>query len=120
MLIANKSSIAPFIGQQNEQIYELLNAANSQLDACSVAHLDLPPNTSTPKHYHPRMEEIYYVLDGEATLLFDRETYKLKAGDTVHIPSNTIHQINNQGPDVIQILTISLPPWTPEGTVDID
>ncbi|WP_252179694.1 cupin domain-containing protein [Endozoicomonas sp. 4G] len=44
-------------------------------------------------HSHP-MEQIGYVLSGEAEFFIEDETFTLKAGDAYHIPSGKRHGFN--------------------------
>jgi len=42
-------------------------------------------------HYHKIATELYYVLEGEGTILLDGESHPIKPGSIVHIPPGVIH-----------------------------
>lgn len=42
-------------------------------------------------HYHKIATELYYVLDGEGTILLDGESHPLRPGSIVHIPPGVVH-----------------------------
>lgn len=48
-----------------------------------------------PPHYHPQQEEDFKVLEGELSVRIDGQVKVLKAGDTLHIPANTVHAMWN-------------------------
>lgn len=48
-----------------------------------------------PPHYHPQQEEDFTVLKGELSVRIDGQVKVLKAGDTLHIPANTVHAMWN-------------------------
>ncbi len=48
-------------------------------------------------HYHPYQEEDFVVLEGQVTVQIGKENKVLNAGDTLHIPRNTVHAMWNAG-----------------------
>ena len=56
-----------------------------------VSVVEIGPNFSLPKHYHPG-EEYVYVLDGSATLwLKGKSDVEMQAGDLFKIPLQQVH-----------------------------
>jgi len=56
-----------------------------------VSHVEIPPNTTLPKHWHPG-EEFIYVLDGSAVLWQkNKSDTHLKKGDVFKVPLKQIH-----------------------------
>ena len=51
----------------------------------------LKPGFNLGRHHHKIMTEVFYILEGEVTLIFDDETVVAKAGDTVTVPPNVWH-----------------------------
>ena len=119
MQIGNKNKCTPIIGPAFEKIYELIGAETMSKDV-SVAYLELPKGASTSKHYHPTMVEIYYVLEGNAQLLIDDELKAISKNDIIYIKKNSIHHLKNHSCDVLHLLTISIPAWTPQSEIIID
>ena len=48
-------------------------------------------NTSAARHSHPH-EQITYVLKGRMKFTRDQEVIGVKAGESIHIPSNVPHE----------------------------
>ena len=58
----------------------------------SMVEDTLQPGFHLARHYHKKMTEIFYILDGELTLIFDDEIVVATAGTTVNVPPNTWHE----------------------------
>jgi len=68
-----------------------------------VSHLEVPPGTTLPAHYHPG-EEFVYVLEGSGELYIDNKTIVLKAGDLYKVPFEKVHSfstLENQAKAVV-------------------
>lgn len=59
----------------------------------------------TPHHTHD-WEHQAFVHTGVGTLLKDGEWVAIKAGDVVHVPSNTEHQFKNAGTEPLRFLCL--------------
>jgi quercetin dioxygenase-like cupin family protein len=56
------------------------------------------PGQQNPPHYHPKSEEILYVISGRLEhTLPEGGTTILKAGDSIILPSGTMHYAKNVG-----------------------
>lgn len=53
--------------------------------------VELEPNNKSINVFSHPGEEFYYVLEGEIVFVVDDREYVLKAGDTIHYPSNLPH-----------------------------
>lgn len=69
----------------------------------------MPPGQAHVFHRHPALEEIIYVISGEAEQWVDRESRLLKAGELAHIPQNVVHGTYNAGNDPLIFLAILSP-----------
>lgn len=56
-------------------------------------------------HYHLRSTELYYVLDGEGTVLLDGEEHPVRTGSIVHIPPGVVHGARGR----MRVLVIGIP-----------
>lgn len=57
--------------------------------------VEVPPNTTMARHWHPG-EEFQYVLEGDATVMLDGKTpFKIKAGETGHMPFKAVHAVKS-------------------------
>jgi quercetin dioxygenase-like cupin family protein len=69
----------------------------------SMITVEFPPNHVVAPHTHPGAEVIY-VLEGEMTItLAGKDPRKVKAGDSLNIPANTVHQ-GTMGPAGVKLL----------------
>ena len=69
-------------------------------------HYDrIPDGTTIAEHPHEKSEEIYYILEGEGTLIFDGVSTPMGAGDISMVSDGHSHGFeNNSGKDVIMIV----------------
>jgi len=84
-----------------------------------LVRVRMPPGTGHAFHRHPAMEEIIYVVAGEAEQWVGEETRRLGAGDIAHIPRDTVHGTYNAGGDTLVFLAI-LSPATFDGPALVD
>ena len=78
-----------------------LNTENSSNFA--VRHCEIEPDGYSPYHQHPWEHEIY-VLEGNGSAIGDKESKSIRAGDSISIPSEEVHQIKNTGNKPLKIL----------------
>ncbi|HBW48521.1 MAG TPA: cupin domain-containing protein [Herpetosiphon sp.] len=69
----------------------------------------VPVGKAEVRHYHEYADQVFYVLQGVATLEVDGIIHQLQAGDSLAIPVGAAHQLSNQGPDELHFLLISQP-----------
>lgn len=77
-----------------------------------VVTLD-PNGGQVPWHSHPN-EEVYLVLEGALELALGDELGDIKAGQAVHIPPETFHQLTNRGAEPARFIYV----YSPAGDVD--
>lgn len=56
-------------------------------------------------HYHKIATEIYYVLEGEGSILLDDEEHPIKQGSMVHIPPGVVHGAKGR----MRVLVVGIP-----------
>jgi mannose-6-phosphate isomerase-like protein (cupin superfamily) len=117
MDIHNLTNIAPFTTKDGSEIRELLAHRNSAIRNQSLAEARLPPGAATTPHYHPRAEEIYYILSGTAVMQIDDEKRPVGPGDAVAIPPGCKHQITNTGGQTLVFLCCCAPAYEHSDTV---
>src|SRR4051794_23217244 len=69
----------------------------------------LEPGEAPPLHVHPDAEQVFFVLEGEATMTVGRddpETVPLRAGDFVRTPPGQWHAVRCTGPRRFVYLSI--------------
>lgn len=117
MDIRNIAAVPAFTTKDGSEIRELLAERNSCIRKQSLAEARLPPGARTTKHYHPRTEEIYYLLVGTAQMEIDGELRTVGPGDAIAIPPGAVHQITNTGSEVLQFLCCCAPGYEHDDTV---
>ena len=56
----------------------------------------LKPGFHLARHYHKKMAEIFFVLEGEVAFMFDDETVVATVGTTVNVPPNVWHEAESE------------------------
>ena len=56
----------------------------------------LKPGFHLACHYHKKMTEIFYILDGHVTFNFKDETVVASHGMTINIPPNVTHEVTSE------------------------
>jgi len=111
MQVLSKSQVWPFTSDHGETVWELVGGANRDVKH-SVAYVEIAPGKASRKHYHPVVEESYYILEGEAEMTIASDTQTLKPGDCVLIPPTQPHLIVNAQNQVLKFLVVCAPQWT--------
>lgn len=62
----------------------------------SMVEDTLKPGFHLGRHYHKEMTEIFYILEGEVTLISDDETVAASAGTTINVPPNVWHEAKSE------------------------
>ena len=62
----------------------------------SMVEDTLKPGFHLGRHHHKKMAEIFYILEGELTLIFDDKTVVASAGTTVNVPPNVWHEAKSE------------------------
>lgn len=117
MDLHNIERVPAFTTKDGSEIRELLAHRNSCIRSQSLAEARVPPGQRTARHYHPRTEEIYYILEGTGELTVGAETRSVQVGDAIAIPPGQWHQILNSGPAVLKFLCCCAPGYEHDDTV---
>lgn len=120
MDIQNLHRVASFTTKDGSEIRELLAHRNSSIAHQSLAEARLPPAASTTPHYHPRTEEIYYILAGRGRMRIGEETAAVGPGDAIAIPPGSTHQITNTGDETLVFLCCCAPAYEHSDTVLVE
>jgi quercetin dioxygenase-like cupin family protein len=73
-----------------------------------VIDMHIPPGGGPPPHRHD-FEETFILLEGEIEATFRGKKLTVRAGETVHIPSNAPHQFHNASSRPVRLLCICSP-----------
>ena len=117
MDIRNIDAVPAFATKDGSEIRELLAYRNSCIRLQSLAEARLPAGRSTTPHYHPRTEEIYYILEGTGEMRLGDEIRRVSVGDAIAIPPGQVHQITNVGDQPLKFLCCCAPAYEHDDTV---
>lgn len=78
-----------------------------------VVRVTMPPGRGHAFHRHPRMEEVIYVVEGEAEQWVERQKRTLKPGEIAHIPIDMVHGTYNESRNPLVFLAILSPADAP-------
>ena len=122
-----KADLLRFITQDDVAVEEMPWGVHdwiSKVGLTDAEHLMLvrvrmPAGNAHAFHRHPAMEEIIYVLSGQAEQWVDQEMQILGPGESAHIPMNMVHGTYNAGAEDLVFLAI-LSPAKFEGPALVD
>jgi len=120
MDIHNIQDVPAFTTKDGSTIRELLANRNSVIQHQSLAEASVPPGVSTAPHYHPRTEEIYYILTGTANMTIGKETRPVGRGDAIAIPPGQVHTITNTGTEMLTFLCCCAPGYEHDDTLLVE
>ncbi len=111
----------PILTPHGETVVELLGKVRSTEPVRhSVALAEVPVGGSTINHYHPEVEESYYLLSGYGQMDLGEQSSPVGPGDLVHIPSGVSHKLTNTGEEPVQMMVVCVPPWDPDCSVFLE
>ena len=91
----------------------------TEADQLILVRVTMPAGKAHKFHRHPEMEEIIYVLFGQAEQWVEEDSRLLGAGESAHIPMNMVHGTYNPGISDLVFLAI-LSPAKIEGPALVD
>ena len=117
MDVTQRDNVEAFTTKDGSEIRELLAYRNSSIRNQSLAEAILPPGAATQEHYHPKAEEIYYLLEGSGLMRIENEEEYVKPGDAIAIPPGKRHTILNNGDVPLRFLCCCAPAYEHDDTV---
>jgi mannose-6-phosphate isomerase-like protein (cupin superfamily) len=93
-------------------VYKILDTENSELKSVEIAMCIFSPREVANLHYHKKMEEIYFILEGEGEIEIDGKWHTVKPEDSIAIPIGKKHRMKNTSNDkALKFLSINSPSW---------
>ncbi|MEA2330575.1 MAG: hypothetical protein QOK00_1107 [Thermoleophilaceae bacterium] len=90
----------------------LVSAAINGSPDLFVSNFRMGPNQHHPKHVHPNVGEVYFILDGRCQMTVGDRVEWLGAGTAIYVPKGTPH-CTDTGDEGVSVLVIF-----PEGDFD--
>lgn len=75
--------------------------------AVFLADHEVPPGYGVPPHIHDGEDELFYILEGELTLLGAQGEMKARRGDTAALPRGAMHGFRNDGAVPVRMLVVA-------------
>ena len=72
------------------------------------------------KHKHATHTENVYILEGEGEMLLGDKTFKVKKGDIIFIPMNTVHSLKVTSSIPVKVLSVQSPYFDGKDRIFID
>ncbi|ACY18280.1 cupin domain-containing protein [Haliangium ochraceum] len=69
----------------------------------SLWRVQIQPNTAAPAHELTR-EELFYVLAGQARIELAGEQHRVRAGDVIVVPADTLFALHNDSDEELEML----------------
>lgn len=92
----------------------LLRGPRTDLGVCR-----LRPGDDATNHYHAKIEETFFVAEGEATLWINcTDKYTVRAGDVYRCDPGEMHYFVNESDAVFRAFFIKAP-WDPKDGVQV-
>ncbi len=120
MNVVKRDEVPVLEGGPGELIRELAGLARTNAQLLSLAEVTITPNGGASEHYHRQMEEVYYLLHGQARLTVNDETRIVGPGDTIVIPPGARHKIVNVGATDVVMIVACAPAWHEEDNVFLE
>ena len=79
-------------------------------ERCSILEIAVAPGFDTGAHYHTKMEECFYVLEGELNLRSGDRVVRGGPGTFVFVPKGAAHSYGNPGNVAARLLLVCSPP----------
>lgn len=77
-------------------------------DNYKIKKLIINPKSKLSLQSHKYRNEHLTIIHGIATVKIDKDLFELKINDTVYIPHNIIHRIENNTNDILEIIEIQV------------
>ncbi|MCB1095094.1 MAG: cupin domain-containing protein [Verrucomicrobiales bacterium] len=114
MTINQLSEQAPFTTKDGSTIRSILDLTNAPVVQQSLAEASMSSGGQTERHYHKLSEELYFILEGTASMELDGEVREVGPGDGILIPPGAWHQITALSD--VRFLCCCAPPYSHDDT----
>jgi len=81
----------------------------------TVEYVVIPPGASCGEHVHAHTEEIYYILEGSATMRINGDSLQVTAGDLITTPIGVQHGIANHTAQDMVLFVVEVFPGSGAG-----
>lgn len=111
MQYTRHADVAPYVTRDGSTVRELMHPAVHGNRNQSLAEAVVAPGAATRLHWHERTEEIYHITAGAGLMTLGEERFPVRVGDSICVPPNTRHCIENSGGTPLRILCCCSPAY---------
>lgn len=97
---------------------EMINSKTAGSTKVSFAKLIITPGEKSRPHYHENTEEIYYITEGEGTVIIGEDVFDVRQGHAIFLPLGVRHQIINKGNDDLVFVCADAPVFDPADVIE--
>ena len=90
MSIVNLGKTKPVI-TKGITSYPIITPTNAKSENIMLTVVTIVPGSSMPAHSHSGSELVYYVTDGEATVILGQKRRVVKSGTAIFVPKGVNH-----------------------------
>jgi len=84
-----------------------------------VAYATVFPGATSPPHFHRETEELYFIVEGDGVMIIDGVATPIRPGDSVRIPTYTVHSIR-AGSGGVKFMVATSPPYCIDDDNEVD
>ena len=119
--VINKRDVIARDNGYGERVYELAGPENGNIRKHCIAIVEINPGKSSKNHYHPKVEETYFILSGQALMNIDGTDVMLTQGDLITIPTGVHHKVTNfSDSEILQLYVTCAEPWSLECSIFLE
>lgn len=107
MKIMNKNN-APQYERDNIRSYLLVAETTVGSRHITTSLVEMDPGGVQKPHHH-ETEQCYMILEGKGVMKVDDDRAEVKTGDTIFIPSNSVHSLVNNNTTALKYLSAGSP-----------
>ncbi len=114
MLIKDNAQANYFMALDKTLLCELLHPEREPGNlkmGYSLAQAVLKPGRSSLPHKLKTASEVYYILEGEGLLVIGEESERVRPGQAIYIPPDSVQFLRNTGEQDLKFLCLVFPPW---------
>jgi len=111
-----------FIIDENEKEYRFGDWGPKYLmqgPRMNFALVQFMPGQDFQAHYHEVMEENFFILEGNITIVVSGTPYDLKPGQLIHIEPKEIHYVINRSDTKVKMIA-TLAPYKDADKIEVD
>jgi len=119
MKLISRSAVKPFKGPGGEAVFQFTarHEKKGSSKNHSMALMTLDAGSSSDPHTHIVAEETFYITQGCGQMIVADQKFSVSVGDSIFIQPGERHQLINMGPERLECVIATSPPWCPEDSI---